>query len=231
LWQAGPAPIWFPIVGRLKNDELRHRGKIYPMTQHGFARDREFEWSERESRSCTLVLTDDAATRSKFPFAFRLAVTYVLEEAQLDLSFEITNTGEEALPASIGARPAFNWPLLQGLAKDAYKICFSSEERKSSRRLKDGLLRATPEPTPIRGKILALSEQLFEMMRSFWIGLRARQYVTRRKVALRLRFPGKDFENSDFGRNLVARRSSALNPGMGSLARRTLTANLSINPV
>ena len=45
LWQAGPvwprhAPILFPIVGRLKNDELRHRGKLYPMTRHGFARDR-----------------------------------------------------------------------------------------------------------------------------------------------------------------------------------------------
>src|SRR6266849_1098554 len=78
LWQAGEAwprhaPLLFPIVGRLKNDELRHGGKIYPMTQHGFARDREFEWSERGSRSCTLVLTDDAATRSNFPFAVRFA--------------------------------------------------------------------------------------------------------------------------------------------------------------
>jgi galactose mutarotase-like enzyme len=32
LWQAGPqwprhAPLLFPIVGRLKNDELRHQGK------------------------------------------------------------------------------------------------------------------------------------------------------------------------------------------------------------
>jgi hypothetical protein len=34
-----------------------------------------------------------------------------VEEAHLDLSFEITNTGEEALPISIGAHPAFNWPL------------------------------------------------------------------------------------------------------------------------
>jgi galactose mutarotase-like enzyme len=37
LWQAGPewprhAPILFPIVGRLKNDELRDRGKTFPMT-------------------------------------------------------------------------------------------------------------------------------------------------------------------------------------------------------
>ncbi|MDU1804640.1 MAG: aldose 1-epimerase family protein, partial [Bradyrhizobium sp.] len=44
LWQAGPAwprhaPWLFPIVGRLKDDQLRHRGRTYPMTQYGFARD------------------------------------------------------------------------------------------------------------------------------------------------------------------------------------------------
>src|SRR5450432_1426453 len=125
LWQAGSAwprhaPILFPIVGRLKNDELRHRGKLYPMAQHGFARDRKFDWSERAPRSCTLVLTDDAETRLHFPFAFRLAVTYAVVDANLEVEFEITNTGDGMLPASIGAHPAFNWPLLLGTAKDAY---------------------------------------------------------------------------------------------------------------
>jgi galactose mutarotase-like enzyme len=166
LWQAGPAwprhsPILFPIVGRLKNDELRHQGKTYPMTLHGFARDRKFAWSERGPRSCTLVLTDDAATRLHFPFAFRLAVTYAVEETHLDVGYEITNTGDETLPASLGGHPAFNWPLLPGLPKEAYGISFSSEELEPIRRLKDGLLRAMPEPTPIDGKFLALSEQLF----------------------------------------------------------------------
>jgi galactose mutarotase-like enzyme len=167
LWQAGPvwprhAPILFPIVGRLKNDELRHRGSVYPMTQHGFARDRRFEWAERGPTSCTLVLVDEAQTRARYPFAFRLAVTYTVEEAHLDVAFAVTNTGDEMLPASIGAHPAFNWPLLPGLAKEAYRLTFSSEERGPIRRLKDGLLRAMPEPTPIEGKTLALAEQLFE---------------------------------------------------------------------
>src|SRR5271169_2490325 len=68
LWQAGPqwprhAPLLFPIVGRLKNDELRHKGKVYPMTQHGFARDQRFEWVARDLASCTLVLSDNAQTR------------------------------------------------------------------------------------------------------------------------------------------------------------------------
>src|SRR4051812_28424770 len=67
LWQAGPtwprhSPLLFPIVGRLKNDQLRHRGKTYPMTQHGFARDHRFEWVEQGTTSCKLALTDNAAT-------------------------------------------------------------------------------------------------------------------------------------------------------------------------
>jgi galactose mutarotase-like enzyme len=167
IWQAGPlwprhAPILFPIVGRLKNDALRHRGKVYPMTQHGFARDRRFDWAERGPTSCTLVLVDDAETRARYPFAFRLTVTYTVAQAHLDVAFEVTNTGDEMLPASIGAHPAFNWPLLPGLAKEAYRLTFSSEEREPIRRLKDGLLRTMPEPTPIQGKALALAEQLFE---------------------------------------------------------------------
>jgi galactose mutarotase-like enzyme len=131
------------------------------MTQHGFARDRRFDWTERGPTSCTLILNDDAATRSHYPFAFRLAVTYTVDGADLDVAFEVTNTGDEMLPASVGAHPAFNWPLLPGLNKEAYRLTFSSEEREPIRRLKDGLLRALPEPTPIQGKTLALSEQLF----------------------------------------------------------------------
>jgi galactose mutarotase-like enzyme len=167
LWQAGPvwprhAPILFPIVGRLKNDALRHRGTVFPMTQHGFARDRHFDWTHRGSTTCTLVLTDDAQTRARYPFAFRLSVTYTVQEADLEVAFEVTNTGDETLPASIGAHPAFHWPLLPGSSKDACQLTFSNEEREPIRRLKDGLLRAIPEPTPVRGKTLDLSEQLFE---------------------------------------------------------------------
>ena len=167
LWQAGPewprhAPLLFPIVGKLKNDELRHRGKTYPMTQHGVARDHRFDWIEREPDRCTLVLTDNAATRSRYPFAFRLAVTYALQHADLDVTLEIVNTGGEILPASIGAHPAFNWPLLPGLEKEAYELTFSNAEPAPIRRLQGGLLRAAPEPTPVHGRTLALAERLFD---------------------------------------------------------------------
>jgi galactose mutarotase-like enzyme len=166
LWQAGPAwprhsPILFPIVGRLKNDELRHRGKTFHMTQHGFARDQTFDWRERGRASCTLDLTDNAASRQRFPFAFRLSVTYAVNDAHLGVRFEITNTGDEILPASLGGHPAFNWPLLPGLPKQAYGIHFAKDEPAPIRRLSGGLLREKPEPTPIEGNYLTLSEQLF----------------------------------------------------------------------
>lgn len=166
LWQAGPAwrrhsPVLFPIVGRLKGDQLRYRGQTYPMTQHGFARDRFFAWAEQGPSSCTLVLTDDAETRTHYPFAFRLAIGYELKPRQLGVTFEITNTGGEPLPGSIGAHPAFNWPLLPELSKEAYRLTFGENEPAPVRRLKDGLLLPDPQPTPIEGNTLPLSEKLF----------------------------------------------------------------------
>jgi galactose mutarotase-like enzyme len=89
VWQAEPAwprhaPLLFPIVGRLANDELRHRGRTYRMTQHGFARDSRFAWVERGESRCVLVLEDSETTRALYPFAFRLTATYTLDESGLE---------------------------------------------------------------------------------------------------------------------------------------------------
>jgi galactose mutarotase-like enzyme len=166
IWQAEPAwprhaPLLFPIVGRLAGDELRHRGKAYRMTQHGFARDSRFAWAERGEDRCTLVLHDDDATRALYPFVFRLTATYALDQAGLDLTLAVANTGEETLPASLGGHPAFNWPLQPGVAKQSYALTFATAEPSPVRRLDGGLLRAATEPSPVRGSVLALSESLF----------------------------------------------------------------------
>ncbi|WP_298241332.1 aldose 1-epimerase family protein [uncultured Bradyrhizobium sp.] len=166
VWQAGAewprhAPLLFPIVGRLAGDELRHRGKTYRMTQHGFARDSRFAWTERGERRCALVLEDNETTRALYPFAFRLTAIYALDDAGLDLTLVIANTGKETLPASIGGHPAFNWPLQPGLAKESYALTFASAEQSPVRRLDGGLLRAAAEPSPVKGSVLALSESLF----------------------------------------------------------------------
>ena len=49
IWQADSqywarhSPVLFPIVGRLKNDSYFYKDKKYSLSQHGFARDKEFE--------------------------------------------------------------------------------------------------------------------------------------------------------------------------------------------
>lgn len=166
VWQAEAAwprhaPLLFPIVGRLANDELRHRGRTYRMTQHGFARDSRFVWAERGESRCVLVLEDSETTRALYPFAFRLTATYALAESGLDLSLTIANTGEETLPASVGGHPAFNWPLQAGLPKESYALTFDNEESSPVRRVDGGLLLAATDPSPVRGAVLPLSESLF----------------------------------------------------------------------
>ncbi|MCP3380888.1 MULTISPECIES: aldose 1-epimerase family protein [unclassified Bradyrhizobium] len=166
VWQAGPAwarhaPLLFPIVGRLANDEMRYRGKTYRMTQHGFARDSRFAWTGRGENRCALVLEDSEATRALYPFAFRLTAAYALDASGLDLSLTVANTGKETLSVSLGGHPAFNWPLRPGVPKQSYALTFTHEEPSPVHRVEGGLLLADTDPSPVRGTVLPLSEALF----------------------------------------------------------------------
>ena len=166
LWPAEPvwprhAPVLFPIVGRLRDDTLRHAGHEYRLTQHGFARDRRFTWVERSPTGCRLALSDDAQTRAMYPFGFHFEIGYSMTAASLDISFTVTNTGNDVLPASMGAHPAFRWPLSPGVPKDAYSLTFAAEETAPLRGVVDGLLTEPDRPCPIQGRHLPLNEALF----------------------------------------------------------------------
>jgi len=166
LWpaaQAWPrhAPVLFPIVGRLRDDTLRHQGKAYRLTQHGFARDLSFDWIDRGPDGCQLALTDNAQTRAIYPFPFRFEIAYSAREAALETTYTIANTGDEVLPVSLGTHPAFRWPLVPGVPKEAYALTFEAQEVGPLRGVAGGLLRPDGRPSPIEGRHLALSESLF----------------------------------------------------------------------
>jgi galactose mutarotase-like enzyme len=166
LWQAGPAwprhaPVLFPIVGRLPGDVLEVDGITYPMTQHGFARDREFTVLTAGPDQLRLRLEDDEQTRAHFPYAFRLDLHYAVDGPVLTVSYELTNPGTQDLPASLGAHPAFVWPLPGGAAKEAHTLTFAAPEPAPVRRLEAGLLSPVRHDSPVQGRVLRLSEQLF----------------------------------------------------------------------
>ena len=166
LWQAGVewkrhAPVLFPIVGRLAGDTLRHGTHAARLTQHGFARDRRFRFEHADAASCRLVLEDDAETRAVYPFAFRLAIDYAAAGATLATTYRLANPASTTLFASLGAHPAFRWPLRDGVAKEAHRLRFERDETGPVRGLRDGLLAPEPVASPIRDRILPLSDELF----------------------------------------------------------------------
>jgi galactose mutarotase-like enzyme len=166
LWPAEPvwprhAPVLFPIVGRLRDDTLLHHNQHYRLTQHGFARDRRFDWVERSATGCRLALSDDSATRAMYPFGFRFEIAFAASDATLRVDYTVTNTGDEVLPASMGAHPAFRWPLVPGTPKAAYALTFEAEETGPLRGVVGGLLTEADRPSPIAGRRLTLTEELF----------------------------------------------------------------------
>lgn len=118
LWQGDPAswkrqaPILFPFVGRLKDDQYKYQDNVYHQTQHGFARDENFEVVKKEPTRVVMELSDNDHTRKVYPFSFKLQVTYQVTNNQLDVSYMVTNSGDdEQLIYSIGAHPGFNVPV------------------------------------------------------------------------------------------------------------------------
>lgn len=117
LWQGDArswgrqAPILFPFVGRLKDDEYEFDHKTYHQGQHGFARDRQFAVVNQDDNQVVLEQRSDDETRQVFPFEFILRVHYQLVAAQLQVSYEVINPAERSLIYAIGAHPGFNMPL------------------------------------------------------------------------------------------------------------------------
>lgn len=134
LFDANPAiwnrhaPILFPFVGKVNGGVYRIGETEYEMkTQHGFARDMEFECVEETAGSVTHRLTATEETKKKYPYEFELLVTHALDEANprlVRVSWEVKNNGETAMLYSIGGHPAFTVPVSTKEERDAYFLAF-----------------------------------------------------------------------------------------------------------
>ncbi len=167
IWQADPtvwarhAPILFPIVGRLENDQYAHKGKTYQMLQHGFARDLDFEVFLHEKDKIGFRLISNQTTLQNYPFAFVLEVFYQLTDRKLAISYQVRNPDPEILYFSIGAHPAFLCPLEQDLKRSDYRLVFEKTETAERFLLQNGNYTGKTE-LGLENGILPLNENLFE---------------------------------------------------------------------
>ena len=122
------SPILFPIVGSLKDKKYTYKGIDYPMGQHGFARDMEFEFIRQDDKSISFKLCANEDTKNVYPFDFALGIEYILDGKDIEVIWAVKNNGEEDMPFSIGGHPAFMCPLDNKGKQTEYYIDFHRSE-------------------------------------------------------------------------------------------------------
>jgi galactose mutarotase-like enzyme len=105
----------------------------------------------------------------------------------------VTNHGDEPMPFSFGYHPAFAWPLPGGATKQAHRITFAHDEPQPLSRLDaaTGLVLPEPRPTPVTGRELRPTPELFEADALIWDSLhsRALTYGAPGAASLDIAFP------------------------------------------
>lgn len=164
MWNGNPdfwpkhSPVLFPIVGSLQHESYTFNEQVYTLSRHGFARDLEFELTEKTESSALFSLSATKETLQKYPFNFKLQIRYVLEENSIKISYNVINEGAIDMPFSIGAHPAFSLPR----SFTDYNLEFEKDEELQYFLLEEGLISEKETLLPLANRRLALNYQLFE---------------------------------------------------------------------
>ena len=169
LWQADPkfwgrtSPVLFPIVGNYVQKQSVYEGKTYTLSQHGFARDMEFDLESQTEEEIWFVLKDTESTLEKYPFHFILKVGYRLSGRQVEVMWKVENPNDKKMYFSIGGHPAFNCPLKEGEKQEDCQLIFDTEGPLTSSILnEEGALCPRTKILNLFGKCLKLEEHLFD---------------------------------------------------------------------
>ena len=130
IWQGDPkiwvgrAPLVFPIVGRLKENEYTHDGHTFAMPQHGFGSASSFSLIEQVPDHLVLSLKDNAETLEHYPFRFELQIRYSLSGTTLTKSHTMKNLDDRMLYYAIGGHDGYNLFFHEGEVLEDYELDF-----------------------------------------------------------------------------------------------------------
>lgn len=138
VWQTDPAfwnrhaPVLFPNVGKYYGGHFTYNGTDYPMGQHGFARDTEFEQAASGENFVTYRLCADEESKKVYPFDFVLEITHRLNGNRLTVEWNVKNTDNKEMYFTIGGHPAFNVNVLPDTDFEDYSLVFKEGTEKLS---------------------------------------------------------------------------------------------------
>lgn len=172
MWDANPeywkrtSPVLFPVVGSLNKGVYRHGGKEYPMPQHGFARDMEFDLVQNTEDGLRFLLKSSEEMRAKYPFDFALEIGYRFDkkdESRLIVSWKVVNLDSSDMYFSIGGHPAFMCPLGGDGAQTEYKLLFDAEDKMTSATIgAGGTLSTHTKEYVLKGGMMDITADLFD---------------------------------------------------------------------
>lgn len=169
------SPVLFPFVGSVKDGVYRTNGREYPMGQHGFARDMEFELADRSEDMISFTLASNDETLARYPYEFRLTITYRLNGNALSVEWKVENPSDKEMYFSIGAHPAFVCPL-EGESKNGYKFKFDTDGDKEYFLLDGGTLDKTKSYTlPVKDGYAVITDDMFDRDALIAEGAQARE--------------------------------------------------------
>ncbi|MBO5105692.1 MAG: aldose 1-epimerase family protein [Clostridia bacterium] len=164
LWQGNPevwsgrAPVLFPIVGGLMDDEFIYNGKAYKLEKHGFARLSDFEVELVEDEKAVFLLKNNDTLRKQYPFEFEFRVIFVLNKNNLEVEYRVTNTDDKDIYFSFGAHEAYS---CTGGLKNYY-VEFEKDEALSRYFVTGNFINGDTKALPMEGKKLYMNDEFFE---------------------------------------------------------------------
>ncbi|MBX9012355.1 aldose 1-epimerase family protein [Ligilactobacillus murinus] len=132
--------VLFPIEGRLKADTYQVDGTSYHLTQHGFARDMDFEILHQAPTEVCFELRSNEQTLEKYPFEFVLQVQYILTQTKLEVVYRVINPSTKDMYFGLGAHPAFSTKLKATDTYQDYEVRLSPKESYPRIPLVDGFI-------------------------------------------------------------------------------------------
>ena len=122
-WQ-NHAPVLFPIVGGLIDNEFIYSDKSFTLNRHGFTRYNEsFKLVYSEINKAVYKLESDESTLECYPFKFSLIISFILKGNKLEVRHEVKNLDDKSMYYSIGGHPAFS------LSEDISEYSLKFEKR------------------------------------------------------------------------------------------------------
>jgi galactose mutarotase-like enzyme len=203
MWQADStiwgsfAPILFPIIGCLKDNEYFFESNSYTIPKHGFIRN-------NSNLKATILNKDtiefrykfDKSTLAIYPFKFEFILHYILIEKTIKVEHTIINHDpQNPMFYSVGGHPGLQCPFFDNETYSDYFIEFENEETDVTWQVtKEGLISNESIPFLNNTNRLDLHPTLFKHDALIFKNLTSRMVILKSdKHSIGIQIDYKDF--------------------------------------